>query len=345
MTSEIDPEGNVDEYFYFPENDPDGDGDTSPGTRPGLDTTTGGYLKEKMTDSITSPRRIEPTPPVQIRTQYFYDAVGNTIRTIDGRGIQTDYSVNQLNQIVQTIRASAYVYDPASNVIRVRSDGEPVDDVAGDSGNRTLAVTEYIYDECSRVFVTHQALFQTPDATPTRTPTLTDTPAMDSLVAYLSDAPSDTAGVPGAVSIAVIGQVSTLTGYDRSSRVVFTIQDDLDAYRTDYDGADRAVKTVDSALSNGFSGSVFNPANVAGNTVETAYDDNSNVIERLETDVTTVSGVANEVFRTTYLYDSLDRLQPSWITSARRRTTATTRGATWSPEPTRWAPSQGVPSR
>ncbi|MBI1927157.1 RHS repeat protein, partial [Candidatus Poribacteria bacterium] len=495
MTSEIDPEGNVDEYFYFPENDPDGDGDTSPGTRPGLNTTTGGYLKERITDSTTSPRRIEPTPPVQIRTQYFYDAVGNTIRTIDGRGIQTTYRVNQLNQVVQTIRASAlpgvataappepmsltafayidntfydfndnvvrrevedrgntsntggsvdatykydildhpiemsaevdatktlvtryrydanenrtltiypegnadsavyderdllfrstrgdasfvrpggagtvpstttynydqnqnliegvdaepnggtsstiagvgdvtkftydgydrrrtvadalgnvttYVYDPASNVIRGRSDGEPVNDVAGDSGNRTLTVAEYIYDELSRVFVTHQALFQTPDATPTRTPTLTDTPAMDSLAVYLSDASSDAASVPGAVGIAVTGRVSTLTGYDRSSRVVFTIQDDLDAYRTDYDGADRVVKTVDSAISNGFSGSVFNPANVSGNTVETAYDDNSNVIERLETDVTTASGVANEVFRTTYLYDSLDRLQ------------------------------------
>src|SRR5262249_51267110 len=80
-------------------------------------------------------------------------------------------------------------------------------------------------------------------------------------------------------------------------------------YRTDYDGASRVVKTTDSVLSNGFSGGAFNPSNIAGNTVEMAYDDNSNLIERKETDVATRAGVADEVFRTTYLYDSLNRLQ------------------------------------
>ena len=46
-----------------------------------------------------------------------------------------------------------------------------------------------------------------------------------------------------------------------------------------------------------------------GNTVETAYDDNSNVIETRETDVSQVGGVASEVFLTTNFYDSLDRLE------------------------------------
>src|SRR5262249_32842841 len=88
-----------------------------------------------------------------------------------------------------------------------------------------------------------------------------------------------------------------------------TVTDPLDVYRTDYDGASRAVKTTDSALSNGFSGGAFNPANLRGNTTEMAYDDNSNLIERKETDVTSVPGVLDEVFRTTYFYDSLNRLQ------------------------------------
>ena len=89
LTSEIDPEGNVDDYFYFPENDPDGDGNTSPGTRAGLNASTGGYLKEKVTDNRPSPRRTEPSPPTQISNKYFYDSVGNTIRTIEGRGNDT----------------------------------------------------------------------------------------------------------------------------------------------------------------------------------------------------------------------------------------------------------------
>ena len=53
---------------------------------------------------------------------------------------------------------------------------------------------------------------------------------------------------------------------------------------------------------------------IDGNLVESAYDDNSNVIERLETNVTKVIGVASENFRTTFIYDSLDRLQTSRAT-------------------------------
>lgn len=122
--TEIDPEGNVDEFFYHPENDPDGDGDTSPGTRPGLNTITGGYLKEKIVDSLTSPRRTEPTPPVRISNKYFYDPVGNIIRIIDGRGNDTLYRVNQLNQVVRTESEAPFrylkdtFYDFNDNVVR-----------------------------------------------------------------------------------------------------------------------------------------------------------------------------------------------------------------------------------
>lgn len=214
---------------------------------------------------------------------------------------------------------STTFYDPSSDVIRVIQDGAPNNDVVGTPANATLAVTESVHDELSRVFVTHQVLFRTPypivppGQEPQRAPTLTDQPAMDALAAYLSvslnQPGSDTDAVPGAIGIAVIGRVSTLTEYDRAGRVAFTVQDDLDTYRSFYDGAGRVIKTSDSALSNGFSAGAFNPANLSGNTGETAYDDNNNPIERKETDVTTVAGVAPEEFRTTWFYDSLNRLE------------------------------------
>ena len=67
MTSEIDPEGNVDTYSYFPEQDPDGDGTLSPmpaddcavlpapGCRT-LDGSTGGYLASTVKDTVATRR-------------------------------------------------------------------------------------------------------------------------------------------------------------------------------------------------------------------------------------------------------------------------------------------------
>lgn len=521
VTDMISPEGNITTNIYFPEIDPDGDGILTPPPAHSrvLNTFTGGYLETLIRDidHLPGANNNTPTPPTAIRMDYTYDDVGNATSITDGRRIVTDYFVNELNQVVQTIKASSvpgpgtgdppepvplvafryientfydfndnidrrevedrgdtsntdgfvdytykfdildnqiemteeiavdkqplitlyrydpnenrvmtihpasnadsaiyderdllfqstrgantrpvaglfgpndpnsfdrrggegtvpstmvysydknqnlvetvdaednggtkskskpflpdpavmgdatiilydgydrrkivtdpvgnvtrYFYDPDDNVVRTISDGDPINDVPGNEGNKTLSVSEFVHDTLSRVFVTHQALFQTPDAKPVRTPTLTDTPAMDTLAAYLFDAPSDTSPVPGSTGIIVIGRVTTLTEYDSESRVTFTVQDDLDAYRTDYDGVDRVVKTTDSALSNGFSGGKFDPSAISGNIVQTAYDDNNNPIERLETDVTDVPGVPDEFFCTTYLYDSLDRLQ------------------------------------
>lgn len=514
MTSMVDAERNVDLRNYFPETDPDGDRTPSPVSADGrtLDSTTGGYLAEEIKDTVSDPIRNNRMnqSPVNISTKFTRDDVGNTTSITDGRGIRTDYFVNELNQVIQTVRAAAvpakgsgdppepmdlvafgyientrydfnnnvtrrevedrgntsntggfvdytstydildrptqttlevnatqtlvtrhrydpnenqvltiypednadgavyderdllfqsirgistrppvglytgndpttfnrpggagtepsiltnnydqnrnlvemvdaesnggagsnfagvgdvarytfdgydrrktmtdplsnkmtWFYDPDDNVTREISDGDPIDDVAGMAENKTLAVTEYIHDEHNRVVATHRVLFRTPDVTPLRTPTLTDTPAMDSLATYLSDASSNTAIVPGATGIMVVGRVTTIKEYDRKGRATFSVQDDLDNYRTDYDGADRAVKRTDSALDNGFAASgAFNPNKTNGNTIEMAYDDSNNVIERKETDVTTVADVADEVFRTTYIHDALNRPQ------------------------------------
>ena len=89
--------------------------------------------------------------------------------------------------------------------------------------------------------------------------------------------------------------------YDRKSRQTFRIEDDENqltpenegTFRTDYDGADRQIMTLDPER----------------NTVEFAYDDNNNLIETRETDVPQVAGGEYEIFLTTYFYDSLNRLQ------------------------------------
>src|SRR5262249_42539320 len=111
MTSMVDPEGNVTEYTYFSELDPDGDGVPTPPPADGrtLDPTTGGYLAATTVDTTSSPDRDSGTnpTPVNIRTSYAYDDVGNVINMTDGRGIRTDDFANELNEVVQTTSAAA----------------------------------------------------------------------------------------------------------------------------------------------------------------------------------------------------------------------------------------------
>lgn len=106
LIRQTDPEGNVTLNQYFSERDPDGDG--NPNGVSGGDPATGGYLGRLIKDWLRHPERNSRTNPrpASIQTFYRYDPVGNIIRKIDGRGIATDYVVNQLNQVVQSIRAA-----------------------------------------------------------------------------------------------------------------------------------------------------------------------------------------------------------------------------------------------
>jgi RHS repeat-associated protein len=101
----VDAEGNVTVYEYHPENDPDGDGRN---LTPGVSSAPFGYLKAVTRDAESNPMRNSRTDPepTQIRRQYFYDRVGNVIKEVNGRGIATQYVFNQLNQLVQIIRAA-----------------------------------------------------------------------------------------------------------------------------------------------------------------------------------------------------------------------------------------------
>ncbi len=112
-TSQTDPEGNVTAYTYYPADSPDGSGIVEV---PGANTTTGGYLASTATDTVSSPGRDSGTnpTPANIQNLYFYDEVGNVIRSVDGRGIATLYVVNQLNQVVEVIEAAAHdVFTPS----------------------------------------------------------------------------------------------------------------------------------------------------------------------------------------------------------------------------------------
>jgi RHS repeat-associated protein len=160
--SERDPEGNVTQYSYNPENNPSG---SSQNPTPSVGAGPFGYVHQVTADSVSSAGRDSGANPTaaSVATIFGYDAVGNITRSIDGRGIATDYIVNQLNQIVQTTRAAAHglitnsvsepialtdfqylartYYDADNNVIR-----QEVEDRGNTSGTGGFVTTLYEYD-------------------------------------------------------------------------------------------------------------------------------------------------------------------------------------------------------
>jgi RHS repeat-associated protein len=106
-TAAIDPEGNVDEFAYYPENDPDGDGQTTVGAYLALTAEPRGYLRASLIDSKTSPRR-DPNapPPAALETVFHYDPVGNLTGLRNPRGILTRIEVNSLNEPVVITRGA-----------------------------------------------------------------------------------------------------------------------------------------------------------------------------------------------------------------------------------------------
>lgn len=228
------------------------------------------------------------------RSRYVYDGFDRQTSLVDSVGNQT-----------------VYQYDPAGNVVRSSRFGpvggaSPTAD-GGDLGgpasslgviqstnlvsDNLLEATENLYDELGRRFQIDRVLFV--NTIPTvRLPDAADG-ASDLGKGNLT--PGDNHDIPGVTGVTILGRVSGRTEYDRSSRPTFTVDDDGDTTRYFYDGANRVIRTEDPA----------------GNVVQTAFDDNGNVIERHETDIAQVAGVAPETFLTTYFYDSLDRIERS----------------------------------
>ena len=102
----IDAEGNVTDYGYNPENDPDGDGQTVSAVYKPLSADPIGYLRSMVVDSRTSARRSAAADPVMLTTEYQYDPVGNLVGVQNPRGVLTAIELNQLNEPVVITRGA-----------------------------------------------------------------------------------------------------------------------------------------------------------------------------------------------------------------------------------------------
>jgi RHS repeat-associated protein len=114
LVAEIDPEGNVIEHDYHPENDPDGDG--TPVTSPflALSSMPRGYKASTTIDARTSPRRRGTVPPSALVSRFSYDAVGNMTRSVSARGVANTVAYNSLNEPIVMTRG-ADVTDAVQN--------------------------------------------------------------------------------------------------------------------------------------------------------------------------------------------------------------------------------------
>jgi RHS repeat-associated protein len=104
--AEIDPDGNVIEYRYHPENDPDGDGIRTFSPFVALGTDPIGYRAESIQDARDSPRRQTVVDPLVLMSRFWYDEVGNLSSAMDPRGVLTIFEVNELNEVVSLQRGA-----------------------------------------------------------------------------------------------------------------------------------------------------------------------------------------------------------------------------------------------
>jgi RHS repeat-associated protein len=258
------------------------------------------------------------------RTRYQYDGFDRQVSMIDSVGNET---VTQYDPDGQVIRSSSFgpVGGPSPTGDGPDTLSQPVSSLGVIQpthlvNSNLLGATEYLYDELGRQIQTSQVLFV--NTIPTARPAdvaeggggagLGNASNLDLNSSY-EGAGYQTQPIPGVSGVTILGRVEDRTEYDRDSRVTFNVQDDLNTTRTFYDGVGRVIESNDGALNNGYDAGTnsFNPTNLAGNTVETAYDADSNVIETRQTDVSQVPGIASEIFLTTNFYDSLNRLQQS----------------------------------
>ena len=132
---DIDPVGNITDYFYFLASNPNGDGDGSEVSDP---RGGNGYLSEvRQDDRELSVIPREPGLPfASLQTFYARDTVGNVTSMTDPRGNTWTYVVNELNQVIRTTEPAPYsystetIYDANNNVVERRIDNlitDPLD--------------------------------------------------------------------------------------------------------------------------------------------------------------------------------------------------------------------------
>jgi len=138
-----DAEGTESTFEYYPSNDPDGDGQTVPGS---LETGHEGYLQRAVSAAGT---------PAQMTATIAYDAAGNTRSVTDLRNDVAQFEHDASNRLTRIVAPAPLsyetlaTYDAAGNVVQVDVENKHSDGQR-DSANPWITTT-VAYDDWSRV--------------------------------------------------------------------------------------------------------------------------------------------------------------------------------------------------
>ena len=215
---------------------------------------------------------------------YFYNDKGQIVAIVDAEdhGAASGYGQadgDVVNLTYDDKGRVVFALDPLNNEARIiyNDDGQVTDlKLAGfispsASTTTTMRHTHYDYDTIGRLHqVNRWAAIPTGVAT-SRTITIVD--------GSLDEKPAGT-------------WIASRYEYDKLGRIKKVIDDNQNETLFYYDGHSRTVR-VDGQHSN---------------KVQYWYDDGNNLIETKRTDGATTTGTVLEIFRTSYFYDSLDRL-------------------------------------
>lgn len=164
-----DPRGNVDTYSYFPEEDPDGDGND---LIAGRDAVTGGLRSGSVQDAFVGPNRQDPGPPVAAANSCVLDERGNVLVHTDARGKDTTHLYDALDHVIRIEHPKAdpgqahgyrerFTYDANDNVALTE-----VENWKPDAGGTQILVGTHPWFEDACVYdILDNPVSETKDAT------------------------------------------------------------------------------------------------------------------------------------------------------------------------------------
>ncbi len=160
VLTETDPAGVLTRSVFYPNSDPDGDGQPTDLALPG----DGGYLKALIRDAQTTPTRQSSVPPAALSRGYQYDQFGYLTGNTDGRNNTSRQIYNQIGQVVRSISAAPhnyeieYFYDHNDNLIRLDIENklEAADGSHGAVAANPAFSTLYGYDILDQVVMVQE---------------------------------------------------------------------------------------------------------------------------------------------------------------------------------------------